>query len=237
MENTKKLILVPENEFKHLKARREMISTLPVLNEAAKISQEMDMTLAKSELEPNLQLMQYNQLMSRYRTLLNKLNNTPQQTSPVASMENQSSSAKGTASINENADQIFANLPSRYREKAEHVLNFVRNKPELLRWSENGNIIHRGTLIQGTHIADLINDLMIKRKGFVPQGKSEFLEALARMNIPETHILNTDRRREIQEMKLAGTMAQATKSPEPAQTKKSNRKSPASIVQTRWLPY
>ena len=125
-----------------------MISTSPVLNEAAKISQEMDMTLAKSELEPKLQLMQYNQLMSRYRTLLNKLNNTPQQTSPVASMENQSSSAKGTASINENADQIFANLPSRYREKAEHVLNFVRNKPELLRWSENGIIIHRGTLIQ-----------------------------------------------------------------------------------------
>ena len=47
--------------------------------------------------------------------------------------------------------------------------------------------------ISGSHVVDLVNDILRQRKGFEPVGWSVFARGLARMTIPENIVRNPQR--------------------------------------------
>ena len=55
--------------------------------------------------------------------------------------------------------------------------------------------------IPGSHLVDLVNDILRHRKGFEPVGWSVFARGLARMNVPENLVRNPQRQSAIREFK------------------------------------
>ena len=55
--------------------------------------------------------------------------------------------------------------------------------------------------ISGSHVVDLVNDILRQRKGFEPVNWSVFARGLARMNIPENIVRNPQRQSAIREFK------------------------------------
>ena len=55
--------------------------------------------------------------------------------------------------------------------------------------------------ITGSHVVDLVNDMLRHRKGFEPVGWSVFARGLARMNVPENIVRNPQRQSAIREFK------------------------------------
>ena len=56
--------------------------------------------------------------------------------------------------------------------------------------------------ITGSHVVDLVNDILCHRKGFEPVGWSVFASrGLARMNVPENVVRNPQRQSAIREFK------------------------------------
>jgi len=87
----------------------------------------------------------------------------------------------------------------------------------VLNWNEKGELMYENKPISGSHIVDLVNDILRHRKGFEPVGWSVFARGLARMNVPENIVRNPQRQTAIREFK--------------ARVREETPESP-----TRWLP-
>jgi len=61
--------------------------------------------------------------------------------------------------------------------------------------------MYENKLITGSHVVDLVNDMLRHRKGFEPAGWSVFARGLARMNVPENLVCNPQRQSAIHEFK------------------------------------
>ena len=57
----------------------------------------------------------------------------------------------------------------------------------------NGQLALEGPVVPNSNIVDLENDVMRKRKGFNLEHSNTFAKALAKINVPEDYVRNTDR--------------------------------------------
>ena len=71
----------------------------------------------------------------------------------------------------------------------------------MLNWNEKGELLYENKAISGSHMVDLVNDMLSHRKGFVPVGWSVFARGLARMNVPENIVRNPQRQSAIRKFK------------------------------------
>ena len=97
-------------------------------------------------------------------------------------------------------EEILETVPKSYRAKGSILLNRL-NKSDMIQWSDDGGVKIDGKAIQGTNIADLVNDALRSRKTAPPpQGSEEFCNVLAKMNVPQELIGNTQRWELIREL-------------------------------------
>ena len=62
--------------------------------------------------------------------------------------------------------------------------------------------MYENKAISGSHMVDLVNDMLRHHKGFKPVGWSVFARGLARMNVPENIVRNPQRQGVIREYKI-----------------------------------
>ena len=60
-------------------------------------------------------------------------------------------------------------------------------------WNEKGELIHKGRTIENTHINDLVQGILRKRKRHTPYGWKMFADALKESNVPQDLVGNVDR--------------------------------------------
>ena len=60
-------------------------------------------------------------------------------------------------------------------------------------WNERGELIIKGHIVDGSNIADLVNDAMRYRKHFEPRGWEAFAEVLRDSNVPQDLIRHRKR--------------------------------------------
>ncbi|GFU31427.1 hypothetical protein NPIL_147071 [Nephila pilipes] len=80
-------------------------------------------------------------------------------------------------------DEIFRIVPTRYKEKAKNIFQFLKLQ-ESFSWNSDGEIIYKNTVIPGSNIAFLVNDFLRNRKS-APEGRYVFLRALNDVNLPK----------------------------------------------------
>ena len=89
--------------------------------------------------------------------------------------------------------QIIDSVPKTMQGRAKLLLRSIKQRPEVIDWNENGQLIFEGTTVPQSNIVDLVNDVLRKRKGFEPQHSKTFVKGLAKINIPEDYVRNPDR--------------------------------------------
>ena len=88
--------------------------------------------------------------------------------------------------------EILHYIPKTLQIKASDLLDRISNAPGIA-WNENGELIVNDKLIKGTHIVDLVGDLIRARKQDPPHGFRGFAEALRPLYLPSELIGNPQR--------------------------------------------
>lgn len=89
-------------------------------------------------------------------------------------------------------DDVVDTLPQRFKNKGRVLLKRLRHNPDVS-WNDRGELIVRGRLVSGSHIADLLNDIARRRKNFEPQGWQAFADVLRESNVPRELVGHPDR--------------------------------------------
>ena len=91
------------------------------------------------------------------------------------------------------SDDILNTLPKTFRNKGSVLLKRLQ-KNDRIKWGRDGKVKIEGKAIEGSNIADLVNDAMRNRKNSrIPTGHREFYSVLAKMNVPQELIGNPER--------------------------------------------
>ena len=92
-------------------------------------------------------------------------------------------------------------VPKLYKTEARQLLDKIKEHRDVLNWNEKGELMYENKPITGSHVVDLVNDMLRHRKGFEPVGWSVFVRGLARMNVPENLVRSPQRQSAIRKFK------------------------------------
>ena len=97
--------------------------------------------------------------------------------------------------------EVIKSVPKLYKTGARQLLDKIKENRDVLHWNDKGELVHENKPISGSHMVDLVNDMLRHRKGFDPVGWFVFAKGLARMNVPENIVCNPQRQSAIREFK------------------------------------
>ena len=222
MEHTKKMVLVPQELLSLIQAKQAE-RTPPVDNAMMDIDQNMRNVLDNSGVDEDEKAKMYNQQLQKYRVYSDK-KDVPVSVKIIDSDKTSKEENKQTVPME---DEILNSIPKTFRNRGHQLIKKL--KGSAVSWNQDGELLLDGSVIPGTNIVDLVNDVVRRRKGFIPQGWEVFAKGLARLNIPRDIIGNLDRWMYIQETRYPRI---------PQEVKQTKRKiTPNTIKKHRWSPY
>lgn len=98
-------------------------------------------------------------------------------------------------------EEVMRSVPKVYKTGARQLLDKIKDNRDVLHWNNKGELLYEDKAISGSHLVDLVNDILRHRKGFEPVGWSVFARGLARMNVPENLVRNPQRQSAVREFK------------------------------------
>ena len=127
--------------------------------------------------------------------------------------------------------EIIQSAPKNLRHKASLLLRRLKQDGNIA-WNTKGELIYKGDVVPNTHIHDLVQDVLRKRKTHVPIGWQTFARALRESNIPQDLVGNLDRWQWMnqEEETPMGVTVSATEVHTPKMKSRSSK-------QLRWAPY
>ena len=211
MNHTRRMVLVPENTLERLQQRHHIL-TPPVTQTLKNLDSEMSDILSSKELDNEAKAKLYNQVLQRYLTYYDqrkdqhlhvkltavKPTETPK---PEESKESSEESAPEKSVSTAVEQEVMKSVPKLYKNGARQLLDKMKENRDVLDWNDKGELVYENKPIPGSHVVDLVNDMLRHRKGFEPVGWSVFARGLARMNVPENLVRNPQRQSAIREFK------------------------------------
>jgi len=88
-----------------------------------------------------------------------------------------------------------------FKTGARQLLDKIKENRNVLHWNDKGELMYENKPIPGSHVVDLVNDIVRHRKGFEPFGWSVFARGLTRMNVPENLVRHPQRQSTIRDFK------------------------------------
>lgn len=195
MNHAKRMVLVPENTLERLQQRQQIL-TPPVTQTLKNLDAEMNEILSSKELDDEQKAKLYNQVLQRYLTFYDQRKGQPLHVKLATSKpavekpqpeENKESQQEETQETHSTAmeQEVMKSVPKLYKGGARQLLDKIKENRDVLHWNEKGELIYESKPISGSHVVDLVNDILRQRKGFEPVGWSVFARGLAKMNVPE----------------------------------------------------
>ena len=120
----------------------------------------------------------------------------------MSSNEETSKEATAEAETTSAVEQeVIKSVPKLYKTGARQLFDKIKENRDVLNLNEKGELLYENKPISGSHVVDLVNEMLRHRKGFEPVGWSVFARGLARMNVPENIVHNPQRQSAIREFK------------------------------------
>ena len=88
-------------------------------------------------------------------------------------------------------ENTLTNMPKTTKEPARRLMNLLASQRGPLTWTPNGEVFIDNHKMHGTHISDLVHDVIRQSKTVNPN-RQRFLKVLASMNVPDNLIRNVD---------------------------------------------
>ena len=192
------MILVPENTLERLQQRQQIL-TPPVTQALKNLNSQMGDILSNKQLDDEAKATLYNQVLQRYLIYYDQRKGQPLRVNlttpkPVetpkpdeSSEETSKESTAGSETIPTSAveQEVIKSVPKLYKAGARQLLDKLKENSNVLNWNDKGELVYGNKPISGSHMVDLVNDILRHRKGFEPVGWSVFARGLARMHVPE----------------------------------------------------
>lgn len=171
------MILIPEENLQ----TRPSVQTPG--DPITRLDAEMNQVLTSTEKNDRDKWHQFQQLFTRF------LQNLPSKpTNGNVKKEQQESN-----NVRINKEVILQSVPHIYRNLSGQLLSFLQQLPPTkFHWDATGKVYINGEEIHNSHIVDLINDAVRKRKNIQAEGRQQFISLLKDISIPRTFIGNTD---------------------------------------------
>ena len=201
------MILVPEMEFQRLKECNENDTrSSEILNEVkrpdetelVKIYRGMENALNDSSIPAQEKRQKHVQAMNNFTLLRDRINNRV--TEPLVREKSEiTDREKGTGNDDdESGDERHQTLsdvvdlfPPTLKRTAHQLLQRLSRRRDIIDWDEKGEVKIGGKRMSGSHIGDLVGDIIRTRKTVNPLRRT-FLNALAEANIPDEFVRNKD---------------------------------------------
>ncbi|KAJ8041597.1 Endogenous retrovirus group K member 19 Pol protein [Holothuria leucospilota] len=191
MEHTKKLVLVSPEVLDRAKDSRPQRLEKTKVRE---LEDQLSSVLNDPHLDDTTKMKRYSEVLQRYTVYHAKADELPQiRVLPGTKYDAQSKDTSQTRAIERD---VIESVPRAFKSKATQLLGKMTSSDSGLYWTDRGELIVDDRTIKGSHIVDLVNDMMRKRKSATPVGMDEFTKALARINTPRELIGNPDRWKE-----------------------------------------
>ena len=176
------------------------------------LDSEMSDILSSKELDDEAKAKLYNQVLQRYLTYYDQRKDQPlhvkltavkptETPKPEESKEPTEESAPEKSVSTAVEQEVMKSVPKLYKNGARQLLDKMKENQDVLDWNDKGELVDENKPIPGSHVVDLVNDMLRHRKGFEPVGWSVFARGLARMNVPENLVRNPQRQSAIREFK------------------------------------
>ncbi len=238
MNYTKKMALVDPRMIQHMQSQAHVTEN-PTETKMCQLDQDMQAILNQHDLPTKQKMVLYNEVLQKYLFFQDKLSKeTPGQTpSPEKVVIPETTEGAIDLPKEDMATQfsIIDSTPKPYRNKARVFLNYLeRNKN--VSWSKNGELVYKGRTVPHTHVVDLIQDSLRKRKTHVPHGWQQFAYILKESNVPRDLIGNSDRWDWIQKESSEFTFPTTSPKPERSRSVKTSSTKPLT-GKFRWTPY
>ena len=66
--------------------------------------------------------------------------------------------------------EVMKSVPKLYKAKVRQLLDKIKEHRDVLNWNKKGELMYENKPITGSHVLDLVNDVLCHRKGFEPVG-------------------------------------------------------------------
>mgnify|MGYP001552780171 CR=1 FL=1 len=187
MDHGKKMVLVPREMLKLLETKQQ--EQLPPLKEkTVDLRQSMNNTLERSDLPDDLRMKMYDQQFHKYDHFKEAVKSTPVN----LVIKGDKSPTKKQDGDDLDPLDIIESVPKTMREKARWLVHRMKKSADI-GWNNEGELVVDGTPVKGSHIVDLVNQTLRKRKR-VKQltGEDAYLQGLRRLHIPQEVVGNPD---------------------------------------------
>lgn len=191
MEYAKKMVLVDPRLMDSLQKPQSHTSTI-VEGALNKLDMDMKEILNRPDLSEGDKVTMYNQVLQRYLTYQNKI-----EPPKVHLLNAEKLSAPAPTPIAGQEDEhieeeIVEAAPKVMRKKAHLLLKRLRRDPQI-DWNGKGELVYKGKTVKNSHINDLVQDVLRKRKQHNPHGWETFADALKQNNVPKDLVGNVER--------------------------------------------
>lgn len=204
MQHAQKMILVSPETLSTVKDPR------PVSSETftrSRLDQELKEVLDRTGMTPYDKVQEYNQILQRYLTFYNKTTKRPmtvkvlQDQRPVNEGPDDQQQPQDEDDAPVSTEKLLVNFPVSVKKKAQTFFKMIKDSKGVLDFNEQGELLVDGEVIEGSHVSDLVYDVLFGKTGFEPRGMQEFLKGLVRLNVPERLIHNKNRRTMLRQLK------------------------------------
>jgi len=201
MASFKKMKLVPEMEYDRLKMK-EVRDYDPELRTLSFLQSEIDDILNNSNLDAESKMRLFQAAQYRFSSIKERQPEEIKYTSASLPVPPTPVLVPPTPVLpppaadpiprDMNHDKILNNIPVFQRNKAENFLDLLTEDPDQVTYNNKYQLVVAGKPVKGSNIIDLIRNLYVKRKNYMPKGQRAFLTAIRRLNMPNTLIQNTE---------------------------------------------
>ena len=186
----KKMVLVPEMEFRRFQKCDEKVST-DILDEVTRPNERalvknytrMERMMHDPVIPDQEKVARHVESMNDFLLLKDKLGESSQKRSEMIKPSDANKESDATVT------EAIELLPLAQRERGRQLFQRLQRRKDLISWNDKGEVTIEGKLLPGSNIGDLVSDVMRTRKQVAPL-RSNFLDVLARANVPDEFVRN-----------------------------------------------
>ena len=167
----------------------------PTTDALLNLDEDMRHVLSQSDLSPERKVDMYNQILQKHRHFYQQHRSLPTLTDPgpFTPPQQDSDNQPPPVKVDSIEEDVLKSTPSTFQRKARLLMELVKRNPQLS-WNQRGELTVKDQPIEGSHMIDLVNDVLRHRRSRAPPtGWEQFAEALRDSNVPQDLIGHPER--------------------------------------------
>ena len=206
MQYAKKMVLVPHETVQQAHTAHQQTLS-PTYQGLSGLDEEMQSILRRRDMPMDERAKLYQQALLGYINMHQKLNQplaVTVDTSPNNVRQTTQKDATSTTPVSAASSwtqRVKDSVPKTLVRKAEQLMRLIEGAPSgKVAFNEKGELKLNDQAFEGTHVVDLVNDVLRKRKTYSPRGWQTFAQALSTLHPPRELIGNEERWKFIQQL-------------------------------------